>query len=243
MGAVLWAALAVVTAMLFALTTRQVATWKDSEALWSNVIRNFPRCDLPYISRGNARGEAGRLQDAMADLQTALKLGSRRGDMYDGLGNAYASIGKPDSAVLMFDQALKNNPNLGRTHYNRAIAYLRVARPREALDDLGRALELMPLQAPALHFPRGNAYLQLAMFREAEAEFGRAIEAGQLVTDAFYNRGVCRLQNNDPVGAGADFREALRLDPNYALAAEQLRAMGESRAGTDRRARASPSGS
>jgi tetratricopeptide (TPR) repeat protein len=227
MSAVLWAGLALAAVILFVQTTRQVETWKDSEALWTNVIRLYPRSDAAYISRGNGRGAAGRIQGAMSDFQTAVGLGSRRGDLYDGLGNAYGTIGKPDSAVLMYDRALAIDPTLGRTYYNRAIAHLRLGRPHEALEDLARALDAIPLQAPALHFPRGNAYMQLGQYREAEAEFGRAIEAGQLVPDALCNRGVCRLRLNDPAGARGDFREALRLDPNYSLAKEQLRAMGE----------------
>ncbi|HEX7078844.1 MAG TPA: tetratricopeptide repeat protein [Candidatus Eisenbacteria bacterium] len=222
----LGAGAALALALLFVGTRRQVETWKDSEALWSNVIRNYPRCDLPYVSRGNARGEAGRIQEAMADLETARSLGSRRADMYEGLGNAYASIGKPDSAVVMFDRALEGDPNVGRTHYNRAIAFLRVGRPRDALADLDRALQLMPLQAASLHFPRGNAYMQLAMYREAEAEFGRAAATGQIVTDALYNRGICRLRLGDAAGAAADFREVLRLDPGNVAAAAQLKATG-----------------
>jgi tetratricopeptide (TPR) repeat protein len=221
------AGIAVATSLLFVRTTQQVATWKDTEALWSNVVRNYPRCDVPYISRGNGRGEAGQIQGAMADLQTAMRLGSRRADMYEGLGNVYASIGKADSAVIMFGRALTGNPNTGRTYYNRAIAYLILTRPREALSDLDKALELMPLQAPSLHFPRGNAYLQLGMYPQAIAEYSRAIEAEQLVTDALINRGTCKLHTNDPTGAEADFRETLRLDPGNSIAAQQLRAMGK----------------
>lgn len=222
----LYAGIAAVTALLFVQTTRQVETWKNTETLWTNVIRIFPRCDLPYISRGNGRGEAGQIQGAMADLQTAMRLGSRRADMYEGLGNAYASIGKADSAVMMFDLAVKGNPIVGRTYYNRAIAQLIVGRPREALADLEKALELMPIQAQSLHFPRGNAYMQLAMYPKAIAEFSRAIAAGQLVPDAHFNRGVCKLRSNDTAGAIADFQETLRLVPNYPPAMEQLKALG-----------------
>lgn len=227
MTAILSAGLAIVIALLFIQTRQQVETWRDSEALWGNVIRNFPRCELAYISRGSSRGKAGQIEGAMADLQTALRLGSRRPEMYDGLGNAYASIGKPDSAVLMFDLALKDRPNAGRTYYNRAIAHLIAVHPREALADLEKANELTPLQVPSLHYLRGNAYMQLAMYSEAIAEFDRAIAAGQRVSDSLYNRGVCKLRMGDTAGAMADFRETLRLDPQNALAAEQLRAMGK----------------
>jgi len=222
----LLAGLGIVLALLFVRTKQQVETWKNSDALWSNVIRNFPNSELAYISRGNGRGEAGQIQGALADLQTAARLGSRRADMYEGLGNVYASIGKPDSALMMFDLAVRGNPKAGRTYYNRAIAHLILFHPREAIADLDKALELMPLQAASLHFPRGNGYMQLGRYSEAIGEFSRAIEAGQLVTDALINRGVCKLRRGDPAGAEADFREALRLDPGNAIAAEQLRAMG-----------------
>ncbi|HKQ18263.1 MAG TPA: tetratricopeptide repeat protein [Candidatus Eisenbacteria bacterium] len=222
----LLAGIAVALALCFVLTTRQVDTWRNSDALWTNVIRIFPRCDLPYISRGNGRGEAGQIEGALADLRTAMRLGSQRADMYEGLGNAYASIGKADSAVIMFDLAIKGNA-MGRTFYNRAIAQLIVGRPREALADLEKALQLMPMQAPTLHFPRGNAYMQLGMNREAIAEFTSAIAAGQLVPDALYNRGVCKLRVNDAAGAVADFQETLRIAPNYTPALDQMRALGK----------------
>ena len=220
-------ALAIAAGLLFVGTLRQVETWRNSESLWTNVIRNYPRSDKPYIARGNSLGERGRIQDAMADFRTALSLGSQRGDLYDGLGNAYGSLGRPDSAILMYDRALSIDPTLARTYYNRAIAHLRLLHPREALADLDRSLQVAPLQAAQLHFPRGNAYLQLSMWREAEVEFTRTIEAGQLVTDAFYNRGVARERLGDRDGARADFRETLRLDPGYAPARGELQAMGE----------------
>lgn len=221
------AGLAIVAGFFFVGTLRQVETWRNSETLWTNVLHNYPRSDHAYVSRGNALGERGRIDNAMADFRAAVALGSQRGDLYDGLGNAYGSLGKPDSAILMYDRALAIDPNMARTYYNRAIAHLRLLHPREALADLERAAQIAPLQAAQLHFPRGNAYLQLSMWREAEAEFTRAVEAGQLVTDALYNRGVARTRLGDRNGARADFRETLRLDPGYAPARGELQAMGE----------------
>ncbi len=164
-------------AMLVVVTVRQVGAWKDTEALWTGVIRNFPNYDRAYAARGNFRGRSGRVQEAMSDLMIARRLNPLRGEVYEDLGNAYGSLGNLDSAIVLFDQALRIDPTLGHTYYNRAIAYLRAGRAREALADLARAEELMPDQAASLHFPRGNAYMQLGQVSQAVEEFRAALRA------------------------------------------------------------------
>lgn len=219
--------LAIVLGFFFVRAVRQVETWTNSETLWANVVRLYPRSDRPYIARGNARGEAGNLEGAMADFRTAMNLGSRDAGVFDGLGTAYGAMNRPDSALVMYDRALAIDSTLGRTYANRAIVHLRLEQPREALEDLDRASALLPVQTPTFHFPRGNAYMRLGRYREAEEEFGNAIEAGQLVTDARFNRAACRLRLNDAAGAREDLEAVLRLDPGYGGAREQLRAIGD----------------
>jgi tetratricopeptide (TPR) repeat protein len=224
-GAV-WVGCAVFAVFLFARTVAYVETWRDTDTLWTTVIKSSPRSALAYATRGNLRGRAGRIPEALNDLQTARMLDPGREDVYEDLGNAYAGLGKPDSALAMLDQAVRIAPTLGRAHSNRAILYLRLGRPTEALSDLAKAQELAPEAAGKLHFSRGNGYLQLGRVREAVAEFDRAIEIGDGGADAFFNRGLCKLEMGDRAGAAADFRGALRLDPGHAGAIARLKAEG-----------------
>lgn len=224
-GAV-WVGCGIFAVFLFVRTVAYVKTWRDTDTLWTTVIKSSPRSALAYATRGNLRGRAGRIREALGDLQTARMLDPGREDVYEDLGNAYAGLGKPDSALAMLDQAIRIAPKLGRAHSNRAILYLRLGRPTEALSDLAKAQELAPEAAGTLHFSRGNAYLQLSRFREAVAEFDRAIEIGDGGADAFINRGLCKLQMRDRAGAEADFQEALRLAPGRAGAIAQLKAEG-----------------
>src|SRR5262249_40524946 len=83
----------IVAVAFFALTVRQADVWKDSETLWTNVIRRYPKDEMAYVARGNARGASGRIDEAFQDLLRARGLGSRRGNLYDGLGNAFGSRG------------------------------------------------------------------------------------------------------------------------------------------------------
>src|SRR5262249_29554771 len=89
LGIGLWSACAVFAAFAFGLTVRQVETWKDDETLWTAVIRVHPQVRIAYLNRGLWYGRSGRVQQAMSDLQVALHLGVRRGDLFDGLGSAY----------------------------------------------------------------------------------------------------------------------------------------------------------
>ena len=40
---------------------------------------------------------------------------------------------------------------------------------------------------------------------------------------AYYNRGLAREKLNDPKGAYADYKKALELQPDFTLAADQLK--------------------
>ena len=197
-------------ALLFVQARRQIEIWKDSDTLWTSVLARFPDSELAYVSRGNERGRAGRVQEALADLERARALGSRRGSLYDGLGNAYGSLGQLDSALVMFDQGLKLDPNMARTYYNRGIAHLRLGRPSESLEDFASASRLQPSLETLIHFPRANALLQLGRYGEAAAEYGRAIDAGVTDANVYSNRAVARMNLGDAAGAAADLDEARR---------------------------------
>jgi protein O-mannosyl-transferase len=213
-------------AFLFTRTVRQVETWKDSDALWGRVIQLSPDYDQAYINRANDRGRTGRIEEALADLRTAYGLGSRRAEMFLNLGNVYSTLGRMDSAVVLYTEALRADPSRGAAYSNRAIVLLRLGRPREALADLEKSRELLPMRAATLHLPIGEAYRQLGRFAEAEDELDRAIASGNRRAQVFYDRGLTRAARGNRDGAIEDLREALRLDPTLEEARSRLTELG-----------------
>ena len=204
-------ALACFAAVCGVLSVRQIGVWKNSDTLWSQVIRLHPRSAMAYVARGNARGSAGRVQEALEDLRTARSLGSRKYDLYDGLGNAYGALGQLDSSVVMYGAAIAQNSSSGRTYYNRAVALVRLQRPQEALADLDRAEALLGGTNLNVHPTRGDAYLHLQRYREAVQEYDRAIERGAGNAMVYNNRGIAKWNLGDRAGAEADIAEARRL--------------------------------
>jgi tetratricopeptide (TPR) repeat protein len=100
---------------------------------------------------------------------------------------------------------------MGRTHYNRAVVYLRLGRPADALADLDRARELLPIQSLEFHVMRGDAYLQMKQYREAAAEYDGAVRDGFGSAPVYNCRAYCRAQLGDSTGAAEDLATARRL--------------------------------
>lgn len=228
-GRALWGAGFLFTAVLLPLTVRQAETWRDNDVLWSNVLRLHPNTVLAYVNRGYWRGQHGRFVEARRDLESALALGYRGADAYEGIGNALGALGRPDSALTMFRLALASDPQRGLTYFNRALTWLSLGRPDSALADLDHAEPLLRAKAAQVHGPRGYALLQLGDPVRAVRALDRAIAAahGADVTSLYY-RGMGRLRTGDSTGAAADYRAVLRLDPGHAAARAELRALESS---------------
>jgi len=226
LGTVLWAATGVWVVCLVAITAMQVETWKDTETLWTRTIRIHPRYPSAYLYRGKHRALTGQTAAAMADFQTALGLGLRNADVYEGLGTSYGTLGRLDSAVVMFDRALAVDPERGMIYYNRGITRLGMGQARGALADIDQAIRLMPERIAALSPVRGYALMELGDARGALACFDRALTAGPDDPAVRYARGSCRLRLGDKAGAADDFRATLRMNPGNTDARAQLEALG-----------------
>ena len=222
----LWGAAAAFSIWMFAVTLAQVETWRDSEALWTRVIRQQPRVGSAYLYRGKHRFETGRLAEARGDFQSAFSLGMRGGEVYGSLGIAYGAEGRLDSALVMLDEAVRLLPGRPALYHNRAITLVGLDRPREALADLDRALSMNPPSTAGIHGTRGYALLRLGDLRAAGAAFDRAVTAGAQDDATWFGRSTARLQIGDVDGAAADLREILRRNPGNTGAQERLRSLG-----------------
>ncbi|HTQ99755.1 MAG TPA: tetratricopeptide repeat protein, partial [Candidatus Acidoferrum sp.] len=108
------------------------------------------------------------------------------------------------------------------THINRGIVEIALEKYQDALADFNQAQELVP-HLPEAYISRGNLWFLAEKFQRAADEYTQAMQMDysrpQIV---FYNRGLARKQLGDVPAATADFREALKLDPAFKQAAEQL---------------------
>lgn len=100
--------------------------------------------------RARAHLRAGRIEDALAAFNEALRLDPHDGASYHGRSEAFRARGELERAEADLNEAIRCHPRLAAAHLERAALRLRRGRPKLALEDVSRALELRPGDPVAL---------------------------------------------------------------------------------------------
>ena len=138
-----------------------------------------------YSDRGSAKNELSRREDAIADL---------------------------DEAMRLCDEAIEIDSKNARAWYNRGAAKNELSRYEGAIADFDEAIRLNPEYAVAWS-NRGFAKNKLGRLEEAIADYNEAIRLDPKNAAAWNNRGSSKFRIGDFDGALEDFTEALRLSP------------------------------
>jgi tetratricopeptide (TPR) repeat protein len=165
--------------------------------------------------RGRALYLLDRDEEALADLDRAIKLtpGDKYALTYRGEARTWA--GRHGEALADFDQAIGLDPGYSRTLAGRGETYRLMGCYDEALADLTRAIELNP-DVWALT-TRGDTYRLMGCYDEALADLARAIELNPDVWALTTRGDTYRLMGRYDE-ALADLTRAIELNPEYAWA-------------------------
>ena len=160
------------------------------------------RLALAYASRGFAKNELGRYEEAIADCDEAIRLGPTSKDV---LTSAYS---------------------------NRGLAKNKLGRFEEALEDLDGAIDLNPDNKEILtsaYASRGFAKNELGHHDEAIADCTKAIDLNPedkgILASAYNSRGNAKYGLGDFNGALKDFTEALKSSPENPEARKNINAI------------------
>jgi lipoprotein NlpI len=164
---------------------------------YTEAIRLDPLVAEGYGGRGLAYARLSRDDEAITDLDTALRLD--------------ANVLRPDTYRVYRSRGLAN---LRRREFDRAIA------------DHTEEIRLTPFYADGpLH--RGAAYRTKGDAERAIADFSEAIRIEPARPDGYIARGSVYFAQGDMDRALADFDEAIRRLPNHKLSAPAYRWRGE----------------
>jgi len=184
-------------------------------ALKTNV--NLPEA---YFLKGIIFQSTGDSTNAASSFQTALEQKADYYDAYVTLGLLYATRG--DSlAVEYYNSALSLRPNSPEALYNLAIYYQDAGKFKEAFRTYNKLSSVQSNEGA--HHNKGYMYLvYLNQMDKAVEQFDSALSINPKYIEAYHNRGLAYREMKKYKEARADFKAALKLDPQFELSANEL---------------------
>ena len=148
------------------------------------------------------------------------------------MGLVYVAMDNVDKAIFQFEKAYSLNPtsarikrDLARLYYRRGVHFIKTSKPIDAIKDLSRALKVNPTHRDArrdladLYNKLGVTNFNQHNYKKALIYFDKSIDLDSDLAETLYNRGFTFYSLGRRDKAAADFRKALKLDPNSDLAA------------------------
>lgn len=164
-----------------------------------------------------ATQSSGRVEDAIAQLQSAIHLSPTNASLHNSLGAAFDRAGHLDDALAQFDEAAKLDPSNVIAHKNRALVLSRKSRAAEAIAEFEIALKLKPDDAD-LHNEIGNALGRAGRVDEALPHFQKAVQLDPTIAAAQNGLGATLQEKGRVDEAITHFQEAIRLKPDLSRA-------------------------
>jgi len=219
------AALLLVPAVLGILTWRESGMYRDSQTLYLTTLSRNPNSWMAHDNLGIILAETpGRLPEAIAEFQAAVRLNPGNSHSHVNLGNALQRVpGRMPEAIAQYQEALRIEPGYAEVHSNLGFALAQIpGRMPEAIAEYQAALRIKPGLAETHNYLGVALALTTGQLPEAIAEYQAALRIDPNYTEAHYNLGSALAQTDRLPEAIAELQAALRMNPNYAEAHNNL---------------------
>lgn len=197
--------LAVLGVVYLAMTIFQTGIWKNSETLWSHVIRfEGNKSGLPNWYRGQYYRSQGQYDKAMVDYQRALELEPKNAELLNSRGKTY------------FDMAMS-----GKYPKDQVSVLM-----KQALDDYNASIDLAgnikPQTKAAMLINRGAALGTVNKLDKALQDFNAGLQLDPQNKMGYMNLGALHQKLRQPEQAIENYRKYLELDPGNVRVRNEL---------------------
>jgi tetratricopeptide (TPR) repeat protein len=205
----------------FVITFVQLGHWQKTETLFRHTLSVTSRNYVAHSNLGTALTAEGKLDEAAAEFEKALKIWPSYPDAHNNLGVVIAKQGLLPKAVLHYQEALKFNPNHLLAHQNLASALTELGRLDEAMSHYSEAL-LINTESGAVYNTMGVLLARLNRLEEAVSHLVRAIEICPDCPEPHNNLGRVLSTQGKLREAITQLQSAITLRPGYAEAHNNL---------------------
>ena len=204
------------------LTIRQNRYWNNGINFYKKMLQYAPESSRLYNNLAKAYHDAGRNDELIALLKSAIQLQSDNALAHNNLGNAYKEIGMFEKAKTSYRQAIEIDPLHAGPYYNLSTIYSDVeGKDDKAVALLNTAIELSP-NFPKPYHKLGLIYLDRGENRKAIALLNKALKLNPDDPQIYHIFGYAYIQSGDQKKAEAMYKKAIEVNPNYVEAYHDL---------------------
>lgn len=174
----------------------------------------WPQSAARLVNKGSRLRERGKLDEAVAVLNEAIRLDSRMAVAYAHRCGCYCDLHEYAKAMEDANQAVTLAPEKPNAYLWRADAAHRLGQNESAIADLNKALQLAPKDT-WIYYKRGSARCAVGDFRAALADVERFLKEHPEEALGYETLAGVRYGLGELDSALVAIDEAVRLDPRY----------------------------
>jgi tetratricopeptide (TPR) repeat protein len=207
--------LAGIALLYMGMTFQQNKIWKNSDTLWTHVLKHSDGTPLPYRNRANYRRDQGRTQEALADYDAAISL-KPDGALYNSRAKLYFNLQKFPEAMENYNKAIEMDSTQGEYYVNRGAVFALTNQLERSLMDFNKGLQLDPDHANG-YKNRSLVYQSFGQFDKALQDVTTYLRMHPEDADLWYESGRLKNALNQASSAMPDLERAIQLNNKQGL--------------------------
>jgi tetratricopeptide (TPR) repeat protein len=217
-------AVAAVAVVLGVLVVQRNRVYASAMTLWEDTVIRAPGNARAHLNFGQTLFKAGRLPEAAAQFEEALRLRPQYAEAHYNEGLVLAALDRSPEAIGHYEKAVQLMPDYPAARNDLGIAYAEMGRTAEAQQQFETAVRVRSDFAGA-HFNLANLLLRLGQVPAACEHYEAAVRINGSVMDYQNNLAFALMRIGRAPEAVVHYAAAVRLAPaapelrlNYALA-------------------------
>ena len=151
--------------------------YKQAIRLYENILLINPKHSVAYSKMAVLKGKLGNLNDAIDDLNTAIKYDQNNIQAYADRGYAFFLLRNFQIALNDYNYVIQQDTLHATTYYNRGILFNNLKQFDKAILDFNKTLYIQPNNAMAF-FNRAISYININQRENSCNDFQKSFDLG-----------------------------------------------------------------